>query len=116
MKKAKRIVGRANPANTPGTSKPSLRLSFHHRLVVQIRELDKAKRKIIGQLLDQVASSMGQPHLHAGIGLRKLNDALYECRLDLKTRLVFEALPEKVLYFHMMGSHDEVIKFLKARR
>jgi hypothetical protein len=71
---------------------------------------------MVGQAVDRVSTSFGHPHLHAGIGLRKLEDALFECRSGLKTRLVFELLPDGSIYFHMMGNHDEVLKFLKAHR
>jgi mRNA-degrading endonuclease RelE of RelBE toxin-antitoxin system len=109
-------VGKASPAPTPATSRPSLRIDFHERLIKQLRLLAKPDRKTVGQAIDQVCVSFGNPHLHAGIGLRKLDDALFECRSGLKTRLVFELLLDGSLYFYMMGSHDEVLKFLKARR
>jgi mRNA-degrading endonuclease RelE of RelBE toxin-antitoxin system len=96
--------------------KPSLRISFHDGLIKQLRQLSRPERRIVGQVIDQVIASFGNPHLHGGIGLRKLKDSLFECRSGLKTRLVFESRPDGLLYFHMIGNHDEVLKFLKAHR
>jgi hypothetical protein len=81
-----------------------------------LKLLPKAERQLVGQAIDRVQNSIGQPHLHSGIGLRKLETDLYECRCGLKTRLVFKLSSDGTLYFRLMGNHDEVIKFLKARR
>ena len=77
-----------------------------------LRRLSKEKRQEIGAMLDKVASSFGKPHLHAGTGIRKLADGVYESRLGLSERFIF-TLTDGVLFFHMMGNHDEVRRFLK---
>ena len=56
---------------------------------------------------------MGIPHLHRGIGLRKLRDDYFEIRVGLKARLVFENTPTG-LFFEFLGNHDEVKRFLKS--
>ncbi len=77
--------------------------------------MPKAEKKLLGQLIERIQIGLGHPHVHAGLGLRKLADELYECRFDLKILLVFKLLPNEVS-FQMMGSHDEVQKYLRARR
>lgn len=57
--------------------------------------------------------AMGDPHAHGGIGLRKLHrSGIWEIRAGLGLRIVFglEANTAKLL---LVGTHDEVRKFLK---
>lgn len=63
--------------------------------------------------MESVRAQWGQPHLHGGVGIRRLADDLYESRVGLQQRLIFQKL-EAGLYFHFMGSHDEVQKFLRS--
>ena len=53
------------------------------------------------------------PHNHRGLGIRDLGNGFYECRKGLKTRLIFERLTPRNLYFHVIGNHDDVKRFLK---
>lgn len=84
-------------------------------LLEQFRVLPEKERKRIGDLLKNVQESFGAPHAHRGSGIRALGGDFYECRLGLKTRLIFENTPE-LLLFYMMGDHDEVQRFLKNNR
>lgn len=59
-------------------------------------------------------ASYGQPHLHAGVGLRRIRPFM-ECRCGLDLRLVFQR-EGQALVFHLCGSHDEIESFLKNRR
>lgn len=72
------------------------------------------ERREIGVAINEIASAMGAPHRHSGIGLRKLRGSFYEGRIGLNRRLVFEFLPSGTLYFHLLGTHDEVRRFLKS--
>jgi len=47
--------------------------------------------------------------------VRDLGHGFYECRKGLKQRLVFEH-SQGLLYFHILGDHDKVRKFLKRHR
>jgi hypothetical protein len=78
-----------------------------------LRAFDKDQRREIGELIEKVRINFGQPHLHGGAGLRALRSGVYECRLNLRQRLVFTLEPGS-LYFHFMGNHDEVNRFLKS--
>ena len=80
-----------------------------------LRESVKKERKSIGERIEEVRAGFGNPHLHRGAGIRALGRGLYECRHGLALRLVFSAY-RGLLYFHMMGDHDEVQRFLKAHR
>lgn len=59
-------------------------------------------------------AAYGQPHLHAGVGLRRIQPFM-ECRCGLDLRLVFQR-EGQALVFHLCGTHDEIESFLKNRR
>jgi hypothetical protein len=80
-----------------------------------LRSYSKAERKEIGALIERVRVSFGDPHTHGGIGVRALGQGLYERRRGLSLRLVFGAY-RGLLYFHTIGTHEEVRRFLKAHR
>jgi mRNA-degrading endonuclease RelE of RelBE toxin-antitoxin system len=80
-----------------------------------IRKLPKAKRSAIGMVIESVSQAWGRPHEHSGLGIRSLGSGLYECRSGLDQRLLFQKVDE-LLYFHFLGSHDEVKKFLRSQR
>lgn len=92
-------------------SKQPLRIGIDPKLRRFFRELPKSQRFEVGSLIEKVRQNFGNPHLHTGIGIRKLTGKFYECRWRLATRLVFEKR-DSVLYFHLSGNHDEVKRFL----
>ena len=83
-------------------------------LLKEIRAKPAEERRQLGQAIADSQRSMGQPHLHQGIGLRKLRADYYEVRVGLKQRLVFEDTDDD-LVFEMLGDHDDVKRFLKSR-
>ncbi len=62
----------------------------------------------------EAARCFGVPHLHAGVGLRRIPPFM-ECRCGLDLRLIFQREGDS-LVFHLCGTHDEVRAFLKNRR
>jgi mRNA-degrading endonuclease RelE of RelBE toxin-antitoxin system len=113
MPKPKKHAVPVNPKSSKATSKPSLKIEFDPDLLQQLRNLDKDQRRTIGELIEKVRVGFGQPHLHGGTGLRALRSDVYECRLNLRQRLVF-TLEHASLYFHFIGSHEDVNRFLKT--
>ena len=83
-------------------------------LLRQIRAKTAVERRQIGQRIAEPQKFIGQPHLHKGMGLRKLRDNFYEIRVGLKQRLIFENA-SNALVFEFLGNHDEVKRFLKSR-
>lgn len=63
--------------------------------------------------LDAILAGFGQPHAHAGLGVRKLRGHWFECRAGLDIRLVFLAAAD-TLTFHLAGNHEDVKKFLRG--
>ena len=82
-------------------------------LLKEIRSSLPEDRREIGECIAKVQTHIGHPHLHRGIGIRKLQDDYFEVRIGLKRRLIFENTSE-ALIFEFMGNHDEVRRFLKS--
>jgi hypothetical protein len=61
----------------------------------------------------ELVESFGRPHIHSGLGIRKLRHKLFECRIGIDLRLLFQDR-ENDLYLTFLGSHDEVLKEVKS--
>jgi mRNA-degrading endonuclease RelE of RelBE toxin-antitoxin system len=79
---------------------------------LKVKALSKEDRSIIGSTISDIQEAFGNPHVHSGIGVRKLRPRLYEARTDLGQRLLFEDR-EECLFFFKLGNHDEIRKYLK---
>ena len=96
------------------TSKKILRIELAPELKAAIRRLPKRQRTQIGEVITAVRDGFGTPHLHSGLGIRRLRDSIFQCRVGLKLRLVFAAAPG-VLSFTDLATHDEIRKLIKNR-
>jgi hypothetical protein len=72
------------------------------------------RRNEVAAALRRVQQGFGQPHVHSGLGLRKLGPDLFECRTDRGWRLVFVAA-KGLLTFDFAGNRDEVQAYLRGR-
>lgn len=79
----------------------------------QLRALPEKERAAVVRKLLELGEVFGQPHLHAGLGIRKLRADLFECRADLALRVLFRASPD-ALIVRFIGTHDEVQKYLRG--
>ena len=86
-------------------------------------ELTKRFRKIVREsgreaevsaTLKLVRDGFGNPHLQAGISIRKLRGRIFEWRTNLAWRLVIFA-EKGVLTFDFAGNHEEVQNYLRGR-
>jgi hypothetical protein len=71
---------------------------------------------LVGEALGSVLEAWGEPHRHAGIGLRKLGSGIFECRCGLRLRLLF--VPDakaRELNFFASGNHNEIQRILRRR-
>ena len=96
------------------TSKRTLRVELTPELKKALRALPPPQRKRIGDVITAVREGFGAPHLHSGLGIRRLRDSLFECRVGLKLRLTFFVEPG-VLSFSDVGTHDEIRNLIKNR-
>lgn len=78
-----------------------------------VRGYPKPARVEIGRAIDLLQESIGRPHRHTGLGIRKLVRNYFELRVGLDLRLVFRIETDRI-NFVLAGTHDEVERFLKA--
>jgi hypothetical protein len=100
-------------------SKTSYRVQLDDALLAELRQWPKGDRKRIGDTIRRVQENFGRPHLHSGVGIRDLSPkgkrlGVYECRVSRALRLVFTRERTSLLYFHIIGTHNEVQKFLRS--
>jgi mRNA-degrading endonuclease RelE of RelBE toxin-antitoxin system len=80
----------------------------------QARALDKPQRAALGAAINELQDTFGTPHLHRGLGVRKLVGDYFEARAGLGQRLVFKNESDAlVLLFG--GGHDAVRNFLRNK-
>ena len=79
----------------------------------QVREMPKARRREIARVTDATHAGFGKPHLHSGLGIRRLRQNYFECRVGLDIRLAFRIERDRLI-FVAAGNHDEIRKLIKA--
>jgi mRNA-degrading endonuclease RelE of RelBE toxin-antitoxin system len=90
-----------------------LRVELTPELKAEVRRLPKKQRKQIGDVITTVRDGFGNPHLHSGLGIRRLRASIFECRVGLKLRLVFNVEPG-VLQFSDLGTHEKIRRLLRG--
>lgn len=84
-------------------------LPSFERTAKKISVADKEKlRKSLHQLNNFLTSGI----LPTGLGLKKLSKDIYELRVDIRLRVILK-MDEEVVYLVLVGSHDDVSKYLK---
>ena len=78
-----------------------------------MRAYPKPVRIEIGKAIDALQESLGHPHRHAGLDIRKLVRNYFEMRVGLDLRLIFKTEPDRII-FTFAGTHDEIQQFLKS--
>lgn len=89
-----------------------MRIDLHPRLRKRVEKLSAAEREQIAESLRALADGFGRPHLHAGIGIRRLLKDLFECRAGLHWRIVLFAEKGLLTAYDVM-THDEVKGWLR---
>jgi mRNA-degrading endonuclease RelE of RelBE toxin-antitoxin system len=74
--------------------------------------LSTAERELVAAALRQLPQAIGRPHVHTGLGIRRLRRDLFECRAGQRLRVLFFAAPGR-LTCYAVGDHDEVADLLK---
>jgi hypothetical protein len=75
--------------------------------------LPRQQRSQCLEALCDLCEAFGRPHVHSGLGIRKLKPGVFECRGNLDLRFVFFDWPE-ALYVRFLGNHDEVQALLRS--
>jgi mRNA-degrading endonuclease YafQ of YafQ-DinJ toxin-antitoxin module len=90
-----------------------MRILLTERFQRDVRDLDDAQRRAVFDAILALPAAMGHPHVHAGLGLRKLHrSGIWEARVGLGLRLVFGLQPD-LLALVRVGAHGDVRRFLK---
>lgn len=76
-----------------------------------LRGLPDGTLQDVAEAMAATAAAFGQPHLHSGLGIRRLRKGFYECRCGRALRLVFEHEGD-ALTFDFAGNHDDVRRYL----
>lgn len=79
-----------------------------------LKSIPSSRRTEVFAAMQAAATALGQPHLHAGVGLRRIR-AFMECRCGPDLRLIFQR-DDDSLVFHLCGTHEEVTALLKNLR
>jgi hypothetical protein len=87
-------------------------LAIAPEVLKRLRGLAKDDRRECLLALCDLSDAFGRPHLHVGIGIRKLGERLYECRGTLALRFLFQDRPAEI-FVSFLGNHDEVKALLR---
>ena len=88
-------------------------LSIDPGVLRRLRALPKTERVECLLALCDLDEGFGRPHVHSGLGIRKLGNNLFECRGSLALRFIFQARPAD-LFISFLGNHDEIKALLKS--
>ena len=90
-----------------------MRIDLHPRFQKRVAKLRAADRRHISASLVALRDGFGLPHLHSGLGIRRLRRDLFECRAGLHWRIIF--LAEKgILTAYDVMTHDQVRTWLRS--
>ena len=89
-----------------------MRLSLAPRFIREYDALSPGDQRFCDAALEALPAAFGQPHRHAGLGVRALRRGLYECRASLAVRIGFTRHGDTLL-LHTVGSHDTIRVWLR---
>jgi len=90
-----------------------MRIALTERFQSDVRGREDEHRARAFDVVLSLPRLVGEPHRHAGMGIRKLHrSGIWEARVGLGLRLVF-ALGKDLLTLVRVGSHEDVRRFLR---
>jgi mRNA-degrading endonuclease YafQ of YafQ-DinJ toxin-antitoxin module len=91
-----------------------MRIALTERFQSDVQSLQPEPRGAVFQVMLSLPKALGQPHAHAGLGMRKIHPSgIWEARVGLGLRVVF-TLAEGTLTLVRVGSHDDIRRFLRS--
>jgi len=88
-------------------------LSIDPAVLRRLQELPKSERVECLLALCELAETFGQPHVHSGLGIRKLGNKLFEYRGSRALRFIFQDRPSD-LFVSFLGNHDDITALLRS--
>ena len=64
--------------------------------------------------LRQLPTAFGRPHAHTGLGVRQLRRGIFEARVGLQIRVLFERDGD-LLVIKTLGTHEDIRHYLRER-
>ena len=86
-------------------ARPSFQRTFH--------KLPSDLQEEIKDSAAQLSHAFGKPHVHAGMGIRKLG-GYFEFRVGLKWRVLFIVRSGEVVLV-TVGDHDHIVAFVRGK-
>lgn len=90
---------------------PPLSIEFSARFKAQSRALPAARQALVAHAVAALGDAFGKPHLHSGLGIRRLKRDYFEFCAD-RARMVFK-LEGSTASVMLVGNHDDVQRFIK---
>lgn len=91
-----------------------MRIALTERFQGDARGLEEGQRKPVFDAILALPGAFGAPHLHAGLGIRKLHArGIWEARVGLGLRLVFTVDADTTTLVRI-GTHEEIRRYLKS--
>ena len=88
-------------------------LSIDPAVMQRLQRLPKSERVECLLALCDLADTFGRPHVHSGLGIRKLGSRLFECRGNVALRFIFQDRPAD-LFVSFLDNHDEIKALLRS--
>lgn len=89
-----------------------MRIDLHPRFQRRVKKLSTEEREGVAAALRALGDGFGHPHLHSGLGIRRLRKDLFECRAGLQWRVLFFAEKGLLTAYDVM-THDEIKAWLR---
>jgi mRNA-degrading endonuclease YafQ of YafQ-DinJ toxin-antitoxin module len=90
-----------------------MRVALTERFQRDVGSLTQDRRAALFEAIRALPRAIGEAHLHAGLGIRKLHrSGIWEARVGLGLRLVF-ALEANLLTLVRAGTHDSIRRHLR---
>ena len=87
-------------------------LAIDSTVIRRLRDLPKSERVECLLTLCDLLDAFGQPHVHSGLGIRKLGGKLFECRGNRDLRFIFQDRGTE-LFVSFLGNHDDIRTLLR---
>lgn len=90
-----------------------MKIDIHPRFRKAAGKLSVEDRNQVADTLSALRDGFGFPHLHSGLGIRRLRKGLFECRAGLHWRIILFAEKGRITAYDVM-THDQVKAWLRS--
>ncbi len=88
-----------------------MRVLYRASFARAFKDLPAASQADVREAQSQLANVFGRPHLHAGIGIRRIGQ-FFEFRAGLKLRVIF-LVDQGDAVLLTVGNHDQVARWIR---